>query len=106
VAIDRPILPGRSDFFLVGDDLAPLRLALAAAHRLRRVVRSVLGISIVYNVLAVSTALSGRMSPVRAAIFMPLSSLSILLFTVFALRPRAPGAATDLRLLPAVEVAT
>ncbi len=106
VAIDRPILPGRSDFFLIGDDLAPLRLALAAAHRLRRVARSVLAISLVYNVLAVSTALSGRMSPVRAAIFMPLSSLSILLFTVFALRPRAPGTAPDLRLLPpAVEVA-
>ncbi len=39
--------------------------------------------------LAVSTALAGLMSPVRAAIFMPLSSLSILLYTVLALRAGA-----------------
>jgi Cu2+-exporting ATPase len=86
VAIERPILPGRSDFFLVGETLAPLRAALEAAHQLRRVARRVLGIALAYNVFAVSTALAGLMSPVRAAIFMPLSSLSVLLFTVLSLR--------------------
>jgi P-type Cu2+ transporter len=88
VAIDRPVLPGRSDFFLVGESLSPLREALAAAHELRKVARRVLAISLTYNVFALAAALAGWMSPVRAAIFMPLSSLSILLFTVAALRPR------------------
>jgi Cu2+-exporting ATPase len=86
VAIERPILPGRSDFFLVGETLAPLRAALEAAHQLRRVARRVLAIALGYNAFAVSTALAGLMSPVRAAIFMPLSSLSVLLFTVLSLR--------------------
>jgi hypothetical protein len=37
-AIDRPVMPGKSDFFTVGEGLAPLAEALAAARRLRRVV--------------------------------------------------------------------
>jgi Cu2+-exporting ATPase len=94
VAIERPILPGRSDFFIVGAHLAPLRAALEAARRLRRVARRILALAVAYNVLAVSTALAGLMSPVRAAIFMPLSSLSILLFTVMSLRPKAATAAS------------
>ena len=88
VAIERPVLPGRSDFFIVGESLAPVRAALAAAHELRAVTRRVLAISLAYNAFALGTALAGRMTPVRAAIFMPLSSLSILLFTVASLRPR------------------
>jgi Cu2+-exporting ATPase len=103
VAIERPILPGRSDFFLLGESLAPVRAALAAAHRLRRVARVILAIAVAYNVVAVSTALAGLMSPVRAAVFMPLSSLSILLLTVTALRqqPRAAAAQPALALEPA-----
>jgi Cu2+-exporting ATPase len=93
VAIDRPVLPGRSDFFIVGESLSPLREALAAAHELRKVARRVLAISLTYNVVALATALAGQMSPVRAAIFMPVSSLSILLFTIGALRVRPRPAA-------------
>ena len=89
VAIERPVLPGRSDFFVVGESLAPLRAALEGAQRLRAVSRRILALSLAYNVFALGTALAGFMSPVRAAIFMPLSSVSILLFTVAALRPRA-----------------
>jgi Cu2+-exporting ATPase len=92
VAIERPVLPGRSDFFLAGESLAPVVTALRAARRLRVVAGRVLALSLAYNVLAVSTALAGHMSPVRAAIFMPLSSLSILLFTVASLRGRAATA--------------
>jgi Cu2+-exporting ATPase len=85
VAIERPVLPGRSDFFLVGDSLAPLGQALAAARRLRVVVRRVLRISIAYNAFAVTSCLLGLMTPVRAAIFMPASSIGLLLFTAASL---------------------
>jgi Cu2+-exporting ATPase len=104
VAIDRPVLPGRSDFFIVGESLSPLRGALTAAHELRRVARRVLAISLAYNVFALATSLAGHMSPVRAAIFMPLSSLSILLFTVGSLRARRGTAAA--RLSTVAEVAS
>jgi Cu2+-exporting ATPase len=80
-AIDRPVVPGKSDFFLVGDGIAALGDALALARRLRRVVRRNLAISIAYNVLTVAACFAGVMTPLRAAIFMPLSSLSILALT-------------------------
>ena len=86
VAIERPVLPGRSDFFMVGETLAPLGQALSAARRLRVVARRVLAISVGYNVFAVTSCLLGVMTPVRAAISMPLSSLGILLFTIASLK--------------------
>jgi Cu2+-exporting ATPase len=60
------------------------------------VVRRVSLLSLSYNVVAVSLCLAGVMSPVRAAVSMPLSSLGILLFTLAQLserrRPiRVPG---------------
>ncbi len=94
-AIERPVMPSRSDFFLVGAGLAPLRDALSSARRLRTVVKRVLGLSVAYNAVAVVVALAGWMSPVKAAIFMPLSSLTLLLITVVSLseRSRAPAPA-------------
>jgi Cu2+-exporting ATPase len=86
-AIDRPVMPSKSDFFLVGEGLAPIHSALGEARRLRTVVRRILAISLSYNVLAISLALLGAMSPVAAAISMPASTLVLLLFTVSALSP-------------------
>lgn len=105
VAVDRPVLPGKSAFFISGEGLQPLRLALGQARRLRRVVRRVFALSFSYNVLAVSVCLAGAMSPLRAAVTMPLSSLGILLFTLWQLRER-PTTAPALRPLLAREVRT
>lgn len=87
-AIDRPVMPSKSDFFLVGEGLAPIQSALLQARHLRAVVRRVLGISLAYNVLAIGCALLGFMSPVAAAISMPASTLTLLLITVTSLAPR------------------
>lgn len=87
-AIDRPVIPSKSDFFLVGEGLAPLQTALAEAKHLRTVVRRLLTISLSYNVLAIGAALLGLMSPLAAAISMPASTLTLLLFTVSSLAPR------------------
>lgn len=89
-AIDRPVMPSKSDFFLVGEGLAPIHAALEGAQHLRLVVRRVLGISLAYNVLAITAALFGLMSPVAAAISMPVSTLTLLLITVTSLRERQP----------------
>ncbi len=94
-AIERPVMPARSDFFLVGAGLRPLSQALTAAARLRVVVRRVLALSLGYNVLAVGFALAGWMSPVKAAIFMPVSSISLLLITIVSLTERRPGGKRD-----------
>jgi Cu2+-exporting ATPase len=88
-AIDRPVMPSKSDFFLVGEGLAPIHTALADAQLLRKVVQRVLGISLAYNVLAITAALLGLMSPVAAAISMPASTLTLLLITVSSLAVRS-----------------
>ena len=96
VAIDRPVLPGRSDFFLVGTRLAPIGTALGEARRLRNVVRGLVAASLAYNVLAVAASLGGQMTPLRAALAMPLSSLLLIAYTAARLgdrqrRRRAPA---------------
>ncbi|MCP3098918.1 heavy metal translocating P-type ATPase metal-binding domain-containing protein [Myxococcus sp. K15C18031901] len=84
-AIDRPVMPGKSDFFLVGEGLASLRKALVLSLRLRGVVRRLLGLSIAYNVVAITVCLAGWMTPLRAAVAMPATSLATVLFTLWSL---------------------
>ena len=91
-AIDRPVMPGKADFFLLGEGLASVRAALALSHELRATVRSVLARALVYNVLVVGVSLAGWMTPLRAALAMPASSLAILLYTVWRLSGRRRAA--------------
>jgi len=87
-AIDRPVMPGRSDFFLLGEGLAPLAATLAGAAELRRVTRRLLAAAVVYNLGAVTAALAGWVAPVTAAVAMPTSTLALIAFTVWSLSPR------------------
>ena len=50
-----------------------------------------LGIALAYNVLTVSLALAGKMSPLLCANVMPLSSLSTIFAVALQLSPRAHG---------------
>jgi Cu2+-exporting ATPase len=86
VAIDRPVMPGKSDFFLVSEGVLGIQSALALAVNLRRLTKQILGLSLVYNVAAVVVGLLGHMTPVWAAISMPISSLGLIFFCVFSLR--------------------
>ena len=58
-AVDRPVLPGKADFFFMGDGIAAIRRALGAAHHLRKVVKQNLTIAVLYNV-ACAYALMGE----------------------------------------------
>jgi P-type Cu2+ transporter len=88
-AIDRPVMPGRSDFFLVGEGLSPIKESLARAAHLRVVVKRVLTVSLTYNAFAICLALLGKMSPLLAAITMPASTLTLLLITIVGLKASA-----------------
>ena len=46
------------------------------------IVKASFVLSLVYNFIGIGWAVSGQLSPVMAAIFMPLSSLSVVLFAV------------------------
>lgn len=87
-AVDRPVLPGKADFFFLGDGIAALRRALAAAGRLRGVLRDNLIFALVYNLAAVALCLAGLVDPVLAAILMPVSSVGIVAFTAWRLSGR------------------
>lgn len=87
-ALDRPFMASRADFYVVTAGLAPLRKAFAWARRLRRVVRRTFAIALAYNIVTVTLACAGLMSPLVCAILMPVSSLSTVLTTTFSLKSR------------------
>lgn len=89
-AIDHPTLPARADFYLVGRAMAPLRQLFAIAKTLRSTLYGNLVLATLYNLIAVSLAFAGLMSPLLCAIMMPISSLIILGFTAHRFRRRRP----------------
>ncbi len=87
-AVDRPVLPGKADFYFLGDGIGAIGRALAAAGDLRRVVRDNLLLAVLYNLGAVGLCLAGRVTPVVAAIIMPLSSVTVVSLTALRLAGR------------------
>jgi len=80
-AVDRAVLPQKADFYFLGDGIGAVRRVLQAADRLRRVQRDNLTFAALYNSVAVGLCLAGGVSPVVAAILMPLSSVTVVLLT-------------------------
>ena len=80
-AIDRPFMAARCDFYFVSPGLGPVRAALHMAKRLARVVRTNLAIAVFYNLVTVTLALAGLMTPLWCAVLMPVSSLTTVLAT-------------------------
>ncbi len=68
-----------ADVSLGRPGLKPLVELLAGARRTMAVIRRNLVLSLAYNVVAVSLAVTGHMNPVLAAILMPLSSMTVVL---------------------------
>jgi Cu2+-exporting ATPase len=88
-AIDRALLPGRTDFYFTTAGLAPVRMALVAAHSLAQVVRANIVFALAYNALVVSVAFAGLMQPWLAALLMPASSIAVLARTSATLSRRS-----------------
>jgi len=84
-AVDSATLPARSDLYFLGEGLAAVRRSLAAAHALHRVVRDNLALAVAYNVVALTLCFAGVITPVWAAILMPLSSVGVVSLTAFRL---------------------
>jgi len=82
------VLPGKADFYFLGDGVAAIGRSLRAARQLRRIVRDNLAIAVVYNVAAVALCLAGLVTPVVAAIIMPVSSVFVVSLTAARLSGR------------------
>lgn len=73
-----------ADVFLVTPSLRAVERLFAGAQRTRRVIYRVLVLSLIYNVAAISGAFGGLVNPFTAAVFMPLSSLTVVLMAALS----------------------
>ena len=67
-----------ADIVLMHDELDKVRLASALSRRTLRTIRQNIGISITYNLIMVPLAMAALVTPLVAAISMPLSSLAVI----------------------------
>ncbi|SHI70145.1 Cu2+-exporting ATPase [Roseomonas rosea] len=68
-----------ADLVLRAEGLSPLPAAIATARKAQRVARQNIAFSLVYNVIAVPTAITGIVTPLIAALVMASSSLAVIL---------------------------
>lgn len=73
--LDRGVLEDRSDFFFTGNGLAGPRWLLSVFYLRRRALRAVFVFAVIYNLSAIAVCMIGWMTPLLAAIFMPISSV-------------------------------
>jgi Cu+-exporting ATPase len=78
VSDDTACLAPACDAVISGDRLAALPAFLRYARRARHVIVACLIVSMVYNAVGLELALAGALTPLVAAIFMPVSSLTII----------------------------
>lgn len=87
-----------ADVFLTREGLQPVSDLLDGSRRTMRVIRRNLGLSLLYNVLGASAAMLGLVTPLVAAIAMPISSLAVVLSSILQRTFEPPrNAATELR---------
>ncbi|MBC7466653.1 MAG: heavy metal translocating P-type ATPase [Bdellovibrio sp.] len=75
-----------ADVYLTESGLKPILKLIALAEQAQRTIKINIGISLVYNSIGAVLALSGFISPMVAAILMPISSLLLILSTVLGLK--------------------
>ncbi|MEQ9169553.1 MAG: HAD-IC family P-type ATPase, partial [Marinoscillum sp.] len=69
------------DAILTGNELNSLDRFLKYARKSKQVIFGSFALSFAYNLIGISLALSGMLTPILAAILMPVSSISVVLFT-------------------------
>lgn len=87
-AVDQAALPARADFYFLGGGIGAVRNALILARRLRRVIRDNLILAGVYNVGALALCFAGVVTPVWAAVLMPISSAGVVSLTAARMSER------------------
>ncbi|TVQ76025.1 MAG: HAD family hydrolase [Flavobacteriales bacterium] len=71
-----------SDGIMEADRLADLPIVLNYAQSLQKITRESLRLSLIYNIVGLSFALAGVLTPIYCAILMPLSSVTVVGYVV------------------------
>jgi P-type E1-E2 ATPase len=83
-----------ADVYLNTDGLAPLVDLASTARRTVRTIRACLAVAITYNVIAGGAAIAGLVTPLIAAVVMPLVSLAVVSMAIWGTGPRVGTEAT------------
>lgn len=73
-----------SDAILDAESFDKIPSFLSFAKQSRLIIKASFGLSFLYNIVGISLAVQGLLSPVLCAILMPLSSISVVIFTTLA----------------------
>ncbi|MFN3841194.1 MAG: heavy metal translocating P-type ATPase [Cyclobacteriaceae bacterium] len=84
VTDDTGVFTPSCDGILQGERLARLDQYLMLAKSATTIVKSAFVLSFLYNAVALSFAVTGHLTPLIAAVLMPLSSISIVVFTTLS----------------------
>jgi Cu2+-exporting ATPase len=89
--VDRSLLESKADFYTLGSGLAFLPGLLGTAAARANAVRSAFAFALLYNLTTVAFSMAGKMSPLLAAILMPLSSIASILIVATISRRKMPN---------------
>jgi len=89
--IHRGVLERKSDFYYLGRGIAGIRALLETDGSRRHTQVAILAFSVLYNVAAVGLAVAGMMSPLVAAVLMPVNSLLTLAIVGLGMRQAIKG---------------
>jgi len=89
--VDRSLLESKADFYTLGSGLGFLPGLLATAAARVDAVRTAFGFALLYNLTAVAISMAGKMSPLLAAVLMPLSSLASIAIVAGISRRKFPN---------------
>lgn len=94
----RSFLEQKADFFFLGHNLRFVSRLMDVATTHRRAVHRVFFLSTSYNLVTVAAGLAGMLSPLGAAVLMPLSSIATLSLVGWTFRADRSGTASELPL--------
>ncbi|NOT75716.1 MAG: HAD-IC family P-type ATPase [Cyclobacteriaceae bacterium] len=86
ISDDTSVFTPSSDGILQGDKIGALDTFLDFARTSRNVLRSGFALSFFYNAITLSFAITGNLTPLVAAILMPISSISVVVYSTMAVR--------------------
>jgi Cu+-exporting ATPase len=78
-----------SDAVLLGDQFSKFDRFQSLAHYSKKVLKVSLAFSLAYNLTGVAFAVSGLLTPIVAAILMPLSSITVVLLNTFLIQVKS-----------------
>lgn len=84
IADDTNSFTPSSDVIMAGEKLSDLEKYLQFCKDAMTIVKFTFGISFLYNIVGLSFAVTGHLSPLFAAIIMPMSSVTVVAFTSIA----------------------